>query len=242
MTNEDIIERLVEVSHETARKGLVIAGEGNTSARSSGSDTFWVKRSGCELAKVTRKDFVQVDIELAVKNLSKAQEAVVRRSDEKHRASIESAMHACIYSKQSDVNFVIHTHSPYALGGCCSSSPKSFFSPQFPDSVVYLGEPERNWVFLDYARPGEEVASLLEQRLREIENLRVVVLANHGILTVGETASEAMARAEMVEKQSLVRVVSSIWGEPKGLDPLEVEYIRGWESEKYRQRVMKERG
>lgn len=240
MLDEGVLDELVEISHRTADLGLVVAGEGNVSARSTEGDTFWIKRSGCELGRVSGEDFVEVDLDRAAGDISKAGDAVITRSKEDHRASIEAAIHACIYHNQPDSNFVIHTHSPYALAGCCTEDVRGFFRPQFPDSVVYLGSPESNWVFLEYVHPGEGIARELMKSLeRGIHDLRVVILANHGVITVGKTANEAMARSEMLEKRSLVRIMSSIAGSPTLLTEDAIGYLDEWESEKYRQRVMR---
>ncbi|MBU7004775.1 MAG: class II aldolase/adducin family protein, partial [Theionarchaea archaeon] len=166
--------------------------------------------------------------------------ALIHRTNERFKASIESPMHATIYSHDEDVNFIVHVHSPSTLAGSCTENYREFFVPQFPDSVVCLGSPRKNWIFLDYASPGPLIASALADALSEVENdLRVVILQNHGSITMGKTAYEAISRAQILEKASYVRLMSVMYGGSTVLDPAEVEYLENEEAEKYRQRVMK---
>lgn len=240
MPDREIIEHLITISRRAAALGYVVAGEGNTSARSFERDGFWIKRSGCALGEVFAEDFIKMDIGDALEDLEKAREAVLYKAKDAYRASIEVAMHASIYASQEKANFIIHAHPPCTLAGCCTEDVRGFFVPQFPDSVVYLGVPDRNWVFLEYAPPGPGIAGLLNKALESgFEDLRVVMLANHGAITIGETAIEAMARAEILEKASFVRLMSMMTGRATALAPEDTAYLDGWESEKYRQKVLK---
>ena len=240
MSDDEILNDLISISKRSAELGYVVAAEGNTSARSSSGDGFWIKRSGCSLGAVTGRDFIKMDVNGAVADLERAREAILYRADEGYRASIEGAMHALIYASQEGANFIIHTHQPQALVGCCTEDTREFFKLPYPDSVVLLGVPEDNWIFLDYASPGLGIAKLLKAALDEmLGDLRVVVLAKHGVITIGRSAAEAMARAEILEKASYVRLMSIMTGRPTVLSPEEAAWIVEDESEKYRQRVIR---
>mgnify|MGYP001153405477 CR=1 FL=1 len=240
LSDQRILGQLAAMSRRAARLGYAAAGEGNTSARSSSGQAFWIKRSGCSLEDISSRDFIRIDIGGAMGNLDRAREAVLYAADPKYRASIEVGMHASIYAHQPEANFIVHTHPPCALSGCCVEDVKGFFVPQFPDSVVYLGVPEKNWVFLDYAPPGPHIARLLTAALVPLSaDLRVVVLAKHGVITVGHTAQEAMGRTELLEKASYVRLMSLTAGRATSLTGKDIDHLEGMESEKYRQRVLK---
>jgi len=240
LSDQRVLKDLVAMSRRAARLGYACAGEGNTSARSSSGDSFWIKRSGCSLEDVTSRDFIKVDIEGATRNLEKAGAAVVYAANRKYRASIEVGMHASIYAHQPGANFILHTHPPQALAACCVENVKDLFVPQFPDFVVYLGVPEKNWVFLDYAPPGAGIAHSLTAALGGLRaDLRVVVLAKHGVITVGYSAKEAIGRTELLEKASYVRLMSLMAGRPTCLTEKEIADLERMESEKYRQAVLK---
>jgi L-fuculose-phosphate aldolase len=240
LSDAETIEDLISISRRAASLGYVAAAEGNTSARSSSGSTFWIKRSGCSLGQVSSDDFVEIDTGRALEDLERASEAVLRRADDRYRASIEVGMHGAIYSAQKHVNFVVHTHSPSSLAGCCTENVREFFVPQFPDSVVTLGAPERNWIFLPYAPPGAGIARLLTKALEDLpSDLRVVILAKHGPITVGQKAAEAMGRTEILEKASYVRLMSQMTGGATSLTAEDAAHLEAMEAEKYRQRVLK---
>ncbi len=238
--DETIIHDLTRISKRAFRLGFAVAGEGNTSARSLSGESFWIKRSGCSLGEVTPLDFIQVDISRALREPDRLREAVVRCSDDRYRPSIEVPMHASIFAHSPEANFIVHTHPPCTLAGCCSKDPREFFRPQFPDSVVYLGVAEKHWAFVPYASPGPGVARILNEALSGLsEDLRVVILANHGAITVGKNANEAIGRTEILEKASYVRLMSSLNGCATFLGPDDVMCLENMESERYRQRVLK---
>jgi L-fuculose-phosphate aldolase len=240
LSDQAILEDLVGISRRVAELGFVVAAEGNTSARGSTPGEFWIKRSGCGLGDVSETDFIKMDVSSAAADPENAHEALIHRENERFKASIEAPMHATIYSHGKEINFIVHVHSPSTLAGCCTKNYREFFVSQFPDSVVCLGSLRKNWVFLDYASPGPLIASALADALREVENdLRVVILQNHGSITMGKTAYEAISRAQILEKTSYVRLMSVMYGGSSVLDPGEVEYLENEEAEKYRQRVMK---
>ena len=234
-----IVGDLVRISRSLSEKGFVSLGEGNTSAMCSEGGCFWIKRSGCSMGEAGPADFVKVDLEKTLANLDDPSGAVIYREREGFRASIETPLHASIYARRRDVRFIVHAHPPNVLAGCCSTDIRGFFAPQFPDFVVYLGDPSRHWVFLDYAPPGGPIArSLLAGLKRHQGEIRVVILRNHGAITTGKTAEEALGRMEILEKAAYVRLMSETFG-GETLSPLQVERLERMEAERYRQRVLR---
>ena len=242
LSDTEILDALVRISRRAAELRFVVAGEGNTSARAANGGEFWVKRSGCSLGEVTPRDFIRMDAEKAATDPERVELALTGRADERFRASIEAPMHAILYRACRDARFVVHTHAPCTLAACCTGDPAAFLTPQFPDSVVYLGVPTRNWIVLKYNSPGLRIAEDLKRSLAGFEgDLRVIILPNHGAITLGASASEALARTEVLEKASYVRLMSSVAGGGTFLAESDVTFLENMEAEKYRQRVMKER-
>ena len=238
---QDVLEDLVRISRSLSAMGFVSMGEGNTSAMIDEGRSFWIKRSGCPMARVGAADFVKVDVEKAMSSPEDPSAAIVQKARPDYRASIETPLHASIYARRRDIRFVVHAHPPNILAGCCSRDLREFFAPQFPDFVVYLGDPSRDWIFLDYSPPGAPVAEALRARLRRHQGeIRVVVLKNHGALTTGKTADEALGRMEILEKASYVRLMSKILGTSELLSASAVEQLEKMEAERYRQRALRE--
>jgi ribulose-5-phosphate 4-epimerase/fuculose-1-phosphate aldolase len=240
MTDSEILEDLLRISRRAAELGYVVAGEGNTSARASDPEEFWIKRSGCSLGEVGTSDFVRMNAARAAEDPEHVDAALTGRADEGFRPSIEVPMHAILYRALPDANFVVHTHPPCTLAACCTRDPVGFLQPQFPDSVVYLGVPRKNWIHLPYNSPGRGLAGDLRASLEKLGGeLRVVLLSNHGAITLGASANEALARTQVLEKASYVRLMSSMGKGATFLGRDDVAFLENMEAEKYRQRVMK---
>jgi ribulose-5-phosphate 4-epimerase/fuculose-1-phosphate aldolase len=240
LTDAEILRDLVRISRRAADLGYVVAGEGNTSARAADPGEFWIKRSGCSLGEVTESDFVRMDAGRAAEDPEHVEASVTERADERFRPSIEVPMHAILYRALPDASFVVHTHPPCTLAACCTEDPVAFLQPQFPDSVVYLGVPKKNWILLPYNSPGPRIADRLKESLGRLEGeLRVVLLSNHGAITIGASAPEALARTQVLEKASYVRLMSSLGKGATFLGVEDVAFLENMEAEKYRQRVMK---
>ena len=94
------IKKIVDVSNEIYNKGLVSGKAGNISARfkSEVGDVFAITPTLKSLSDLDVKDIVLVDINGNVLTDGKP--------------SSEVFMHLEIYKKRSDVNAIVHTHSP----------------------------------------------------------------------------------------------------------------------------------
>ncbi len=63
MQEKAVLKELIHLSHELGKeeRGLVILGEGNTSA-DCGDGTFWVKASGSQLGTSDESSFSRVNM------------------------------------------------------------------------------------------------------------------------------------------------------------------------------------
>jgi L-fuculose-phosphate aldolase len=68
---------------------------------------MWISPSGIPRYNLQEKDLVKVHLE--------TDRTVSRGNSAKLKPSIEWHMHASIYNKLSNVNAVVHTHSPYTV-------------------------------------------------------------------------------------------------------------------------------
>lgn len=123
-------------------------------------------------------------------------------------------IHSAVYAAQADAGCVLHTHSRYAMAVSaleCGLLPISQMALQFYDRVAYH----------DY----EGVSLELEERehLRtDLGNRKVMLLRNHGLLTVGRTVAEAFYRAYYMEKACEVQVLAQSTGSKLIHPPIEV--------------------
>lgn len=167
-----IIEK--QVKQFCARIGtdpLLVQGPGgNVSWKDN--DVLWIKASGKWLAKACDEEiFVPV-------SLSYLQEAISNKNfscspsilgDTKLRPSIETMLHALMPQK-----VIAHLHAVEALAHLVRKNAETRLAELINDSI--------KWVFVDYYKPGAELAACVSAKLTLIPDAEVIFLKNHGIV------------------------------------------------------------
>jgi L-ribulose-5-phosphate 4-epimerase len=131
--------------------------------------------------------------------------------------SSDTASHLYIYRHRSDVNGVVHTHSPYATAFAAVNKP-------IPVVLTAIGDefggpiPCGGFALIG----GEEIGKIV---VEEIGNSPAILLKNHGVFTIGPTAKAAVKAAVMVED-----VAKTVWlalqiGQPDEIDPEDVKKL-----------------
>jgi rhamnose utilization protein RhaD (predicted bifunctional aldolase and dehydrogenase) len=231
-------------------RDYVIIGEGNTSTRVD-TDTFYVKASGHQMASITADGFVGVklapildllDDPPATRSEMKAQMMDARIDPTGDRApSIETSFHAMLLA-ETGIRFVGHTHPSPVNQLACSIHAETFATRrQFPDHAVVCG-PEA--CFVPYADPGLPLAIIMRDRLREFTERRgyaprEMVLANHGLIALGETPEEVLNITAMSVKAAQIMLGSFSVGGPTFMDPDEADHIYNRPDEIYRRDLFK---
>lgn len=245
------LDALVGLSRELGREDrqLAILGEGNTSQLLE-DGRFAVKASGACLARLTEEDLTVCDRTrllglLDQKQLTDAQVAealLACRVDPKaKKPSIESAFHAWLLTLDG-VGFVGHTH-PLAVNQIlCSPRARDFSERRmFPDEIVICGASS---VFVPYTDPGLPLAREIRDRTRAHQEKyrqtpRVILLQNHGLITLGATPEAVLAATQMTVKAAAIFMGAAALGGPVFLTPQHVDRIAGRQDEAYRQRQLK---
>lgn len=241
---------LLELSHELGAetRELAILGEGNTSARLS-DETFFVKASGSSLGTLGEKDVVECRfapllalIENPETGGDEIEEIVLgaRINPEARKPSIEALFHAWLLSLPG-IEFVGHTH-PIAVNSILCSPLAEQFAAQrmFPDEIVCCGTSS---VFVPYTDPGLMLSrSIARETSRWIESNgvapRVILLKNHGIITLGSSAAAVGAAMFMAVKAAHIFADSVPLGGPVFLSPEQIASIAGRRDEHYRRRAL----
>ena len=113
------------------------------------------------------------------------------------KPSIELKFHRKIYEIREDVNGIIHTHSPYSTAFALSNL-------DFPKGIT--PEAEFNVCITKYAPAGSD--ELAKYVGRCVKNADVVLLKNHGVVTVGRTLLDAFLKLESFENICKYYVIS----------------------------------
>lgn len=242
----DILERLIRLSHELGRedRGLAILGEGNTSA-DLGDGTFLVKASGSQLGTIDASGLTQVQIEPVLEAIDHPDlsDAEVRgrleacRVDPKSKLpSVETFLHAlCI--REAGAKWVGHTHPVSVLRILCSQlGAEPFLRHVFPDEIVVCG---RNLAVVPYIDPGLRLAVAVRDSLREFMDThgaapKVILMVNHGPVALGATDRDVLNIMLMLDKWAKILLGNYALGGPQFLESNTSDRIESRPDEHYR--------
>ena len=181
------IAEIINISNEIYDKGLVSGKSGNISARFKGKngDIIAITPTLKSLSNLSEKEIVIVDLDGNILT--------------KGKPSSEVNMHLEIYKKRSDVNGIVHTHSPYATGFAHSSKRIKRFEGFGEIKKPFLAE-------IEYQKPGsDELAKNAGESLSEED---VLILKKHGVVCVGNNLKEAELLAVFVEETAKTQFVT----------------------------------
>ena len=250
MTNAERIQRLLRLSHALGdpQRPLAILGEGNTSTR-LGDETFLVKVSGANLATLREDDVVECRFDGLLSLLDrpglsdKQVDAALmdsRANKQGRKPSVEALFHAFFLSLP-DIEFVGHTHAPAVNGVLCSVRAQEFAAKRlFPDEVVCC---DVESVFVSYTDPGLKLAQEIRRQTNRFVKKhgrlpRVVLMENHGIITLGLTIEAVLAAMWMSEKAAQIWIGAAAVGGPKFMTRQHVSRIAGRPDEEVRRKVL----
>ena len=241
---------LIDLSHELGMENrcLAILGEGNTSTLNEDS-TFWVKASGSQLATIDEAGFSQVNLEsidLACKAASMSDDEVAKVLQQSlvnpnHRKpSVETFLHGLCYL-EAGVKWVGHTH-PISVNSilCSQMGAKPFSKHLFPDGIVVCGAVP---AVLPYIDPGFPLALAFRYELRRyLEKIgqapKMVLMENHGLVALGNSAKEVFNITLMADKWARVIQGTFLFGGPHYLSDEERSRINNRQDEIYRRKLL----
>ena len=177
--------RQVSALHaELLRWGLVAWTAGNVSARvrdpESGADLLVIKPSGLGYDELTPEVMVVTDLAGSVVEGGLA-------------PSSDTVSHAYVYRELPHVGGVVHTHSPYATAWAARREP-------IPCGITAMGDefgadiPVGPFALIG----GDDVGRGIVETLRGHRS-PAVLMAQHGVFTIGATARAAVKAAVMCE-------------------------------------------
>jgi L-ribulose-5-phosphate 4-epimerase len=197
-------EQLVELHAELPRHGLVAWTGGNVSVRDPDTGLVAIKPSGVRYEDLTAESMVVVDPDGRIVEGS-------------YHPSSDTASHLYVYQHRPDVGGVVHTHSRYATAfAAVGRSIPVYLTAQadeFGGEIPCAG----------FAAIGDEGIGRLI--VEGIGDSRAILLRQHGVFTIGPTATDAVKAAVMVED-----IAATVWaalqiGQPECLPPEVVERL-----------------
>ncbi|MCO8124880.1 class II aldolase/adducin family protein [Stieleria sp. TO1_6] len=251
MTPNKILKAMLELSHflgEESRQ-LAILGEGNTSAKID-DESFLVKASGSCLQTLGEDDAVacrfdrllpMLDQDDVSDQMIEDQLLACRVSSSAKKPSVETLFHAYLLSLPG-IEFVGHTHSIAVNRILCSPLAQQFADHRlFPDEVVCCGSRS---VLVPYVDPGMKLSQVIRTSVESFLDQyrsppRVILLQNHGLITLGPTAGAVKAAMLMAHKAAEIFAGAAAIGGPVFMSDSDVDRIANRIDEHYRQKALK---
>jgi L-fuculose-phosphate aldolase len=184
--------------------GFCPSKSGNVSVRDG--KRVLITPSGLPYAAMQPDDIVEIDMEGR------------RTGGSERKASSEWPFHTAIYAARPDAQAIVHTHSPYATALSCARRD----IPAFHYMIALAGGSDIRCA--QYATFGTQ--ALADNAVAALEGRRAVLLANHGVIALGQTLEGAQTLAGEVEnlaRQYLALLAAGL--DPVILDAPEMERV-----------------
>lgn len=195
MPNLVVLRReMVRIGKLLENKGLIVAAEGNMSVRLSGHG-FLVSPAGRCKGELKVQDLVEVD-SLGRSCLG--------------QATSEWPLHSEIYNLRSDISAICHAHPPWATA--FATAGRDLDGELLTETAKMLPRVP----LAPRSLPGTPELALSIKPL--IGQHDAILLANHGVVTVGNTLQEAFELLQTVERLAQVTLLSEMAGGQCGLD------------------------
>lgn len=120
------------------------------------------------------------------------------------KPSIETSMHIAVHNMRPEIKAVVHAHPVTASS--FTASEKKINTALIAESAMILGTP----VFTPYALQGStELAQIVSAAAAQAN---IVLMSNHGVLTVGESLLKAFDRIEVLEASAKITLYTELLG------------------------------
>jgi len=185
------------------KRGLVVACEGNLSARLD-SNRILVTPAGACKGRLATGDILITDLNGTVLCGTGP-------------PSSEIQMHILFYRLRPDVRAVCHAHPPTATG--FAAAGRALEEAVLPEVVVSLGKIP----LAPYGTPGTwELCAGLESL---VTKHNAILLENHGVVTCGQSLETAYERLETVEQFARILLIAESLGGPRLLSAAQVQKL-----------------
>jgi len=207
--NEEIAglrREVADLHKELIRWGLVMWTAGNVSARVPGQDLMVIKPSGVSYDDLSAETMVVTDLE---GNLVEGE----------YSPSSDTYAHAYVYRHMPDVYGVVHTHSTYATAWAARREP-------IPCVLTMMGDefggdiPVGPFALIGDDSIGRGIVSTLSA-----SRSPAVLMANHGVFTIGKNARAAVKAAAMCEEVAKTVHIARQLGTPHPIDQSDIDSL-----------------
>ncbi|MBO4998900.1 MAG: class II aldolase/adducin family protein [Lachnospira sp.] len=170
--------QIINYMKRLCNSNLTTSLGGNISYKISDSEIL-ITPSSIDKANLTEEDIVILDIEANfIQGI--------------HKPSMEYMMHIAVYQKRPDIHAIIHAHPHYST---------LFSATKMPINLHFTAEACKNIKNIGIAKyKMMGTKELAEEVSNNVIGNNIVLLQNHGVLTVGKDLLEAFYRMEVLEQ------------------------------------------
>lgn len=190
-------DQICDVCHKMWQLGWVAANDGNVTVKLP-DGTFLSTPTGISKSFITPELILHID-----------ENGMVLEGPAGYRPSTELKMHLRCYRERPDVGAVVHAHPPTATGYAVAG--KSLDEYSMIETVIAMGSVP----LTPYGTPSTgEVPEAIAPYLQKHD---VLLLQNHGALTVGSDLVTAYYRMESLELFAKISLTAHLLGGAKEL-------------------------
>ena len=195
MDEQQLKEQICDVCHKMWQQGWVAANDGNVSVKLP-DGTFFATPTGISKSFITPEKLVRIN-----------DKGELLEGLPGYRPSSEIKMHMRCYQERDDVGAVVHAHPPTATGFAVAHLDMDRYT--MIEAVIAVGSVP----VTPYGTPSTyEVPDAIAPYLSEHD---VLLLANHGALTVGADLITAYYRMETLELWAKISLTAHLLGGEK---------------------------
>jgi len=192
-------ERVALACRVLAERGHANTLAGQITARTEARDSFWTTDFELGFGETAVSNLLRVDQEMRVLEGTGMANPALR-------------FHMWIYRARPEANCIVHTHPPYCSALSMTGARlivAHMDATMFHEDCAYLPE----WPGVPVANEeGRIISQALGQK-------RAILLAHHGMLTVGKDLAEALYLAVLLEQAARQQVLASSLGPIKPIPP-----------------------
>ena len=199
MDHTSLREAVIAAARSLHKYQLGVGTAGNVSARIE--QGYLITPTGIDYEKLSSADIVTMDMH-------------GNRAEGDLKPSSEWRFHQDIYAARTNIHAIVHTHSPCATALSCTRQDL----PAFHYMVAGAGGSSIRCA--EYATYGTQALS--DHALAALAGRQACLLANHGVIALGEDVESAFKMAQLVEELAKQYLFSRMAGTPVLLDEAEM--------------------
>lgn len=195
-------KKICEIAKIMYDKGMVNSFEGNISIKEN--NRIYITPSATCKGYLTEEMIIVTDMD------GKAIEGAGKPSS-------EIKLHIAAYKYRKDIAAVVHAHTPFATAYAIANKPIE--TKAYPELIAIFGRVP----LAKYGTPStDEIHKGLEEYIYEYD---IILLANHGIISIGKDVQDAFLKLEAVESIAKTLTIAKIHGGEKELPPDKLEEL-----------------